>query len=251
MIVVMFSGGITSFEVLRRVQVSGEPFRVLFADTRIEDGDNYRFMADVERVLGVTIERVADGRTPWEVFKDHKFIGNTRVGICSDELKIRQCMLWIKANEPGATVALGLDWTEPHRIDGARRRWQAKGYGTLFPLADKPYMLKADYMAESRSLGIEPPRMYGLGFEHANCGGCCVKGGQGQWARALAVFPELYRWHEDQEEQTRKHIGSDVSVLRDRTNGETKPLTLREFRERIEAGKPPQDDLFSCTCMED
>jgi len=102
-----------------------------------------------------------------------------------------------------------------------------------------------------RSLGIEPPRMYSLGFEHANCGGCCVKGGQGQWARALAVFPELYRWHENQEEQTRKHIGSDVSVLRDRTNGETKPLTLREFREHVEAGKPPQDDLFSCTCMED
>ena len=76
-------------------------------------------------------------------------------------------------------------------------------------------------------------------------------GGQGQWAHLLAVMPERYAWHEEQEELTRQHIGSDVSILRDRRGGSTKPLTLRQLRERIEAGKAPQDDLFSCTCMED
>jgi len=247
-IVVMFSGGITSFEVLRRVRASGEPFRALFADTTIEDCDNYRFMADVERVLGVTIETVKDGRHIWEVFRDSRFIGNTRVDVCSRVLKREPCMRWLKANEPTATVALGLDWTEPHRIERAQARWRADGFGTLFPLADKPYMLKSDYMAEARRLGIDPPKMYALGFEHANCGGCCVKGGQGQWARARVAFPDRYDWHARQEELTRKHLGSNVTVLRDRIGGDTKPLTLAEFRDR---GGQPKDDLFSCACMEE
>lgn len=248
MIVVMFSGGITSFEVLRRVQLSGQAFRVLFADTTIEDEDNYRFMRDAQRVLGVTIETITDGRNIWEVFRDERFIGNTRIDVCSKILKRKPCLRWLKENEPGATVALGLDWTEPHRIKRAASRWKSDGFGVLFPLAHKPYMLKADYMAEARKLGIEPPRMYALGFEHANCGGCCVKGGQAQWALARRTFPERFAWHAEQEQITRDLIGQDVTVLKDRAGGDTKPLTLTEFSRR---GGEPKDDLFSCTCMEE
>jgi hypothetical protein len=150
---------------------------------------------------------------------------------------------------------LGFDWTELHRIDGrngkpgARQRWLDEGFVTEFPLTEKPHLMKSEYTDNARKLGIEPPRLYSYGFEHNNCGGACVKGGQGQWARMLVVFPERYAWHEEQEEMTRQVIGSDVAILRDRTNGDTRPLTLREFRQRIEAGAKPQDDLFSCSCM--
>lgn len=249
---VMVSGGVTSFEALRRtLAIHGHAATVpVFADTKIEDGDCYRFLDDIERELGVTLTRLADGRDIWQLFRDRKFIGNTRVDICSEVLKRDLIFDWLKVQPGEWTVVIGFDWTEPHRIDRARARWEAKGYTLWCPLADKPYLLKNDYTAQARSLGIEPPRLYAMGFEHNNCGGACVKGGQGQWKRLLDTLPERYRWHEEQEELTRQVIGKDVAVLRDRRGGELLPLTLRAFRERIEAGQPAQDDLFSCTCME-
>ena len=63
------------------------------------------------------------------------------------------------------------------------------------------------------------------------------------------TFPERYKWHEDEEEKTRSVIGKNVSILRDARGGKVKPLTLRKFRERIEAGESAEDDLFTCSCI--
>lgn len=249
MIVVMFSGGITSFEVLRRVQASGAPFRALFADTLMEDEDLYRFTADVERVLGVTIERVADGRTPWEVFRKRRFIAKHGTTICSQTLKRKVCVDWMRANEPDGVVALGLDWSEPKRIEVNRAIWDKAGFETVFPLAEAPYKFKAESMEAAHALGIKPPRLYALGFEHNNCGGGCVLGGQAQWAHLLWTMPDRYAQHEEQEELTRKHIGKNVAILRDRRGGKTVPMTLRQLRERIQSGGLPMDDAWSCSCM--
>lgn len=248
--VVMLSGGVTSFEALRRILIQpkdDERVVALFADTQIEDEDTYRFLADIERFWPIV--RIADGRNIWQVFRDEKFIGNHRVDICSRVLKRDLLDKWRRENMPEAVCVLGLDWSEPHRVERHKSRMELDGWKVEYPLCQKPYLLKAEYFSRCREFGIEPPRLYQYGFEHNNCGGACVKGGQGQWARLLATFPERYRWHEEQEELTRQVIGKDVSVLRDRSNGETKPLTLRDFRERIMRGQPPQDDLFSCNCM--
>lgn len=248
--VVMLSGGVTSFEALLRT-LKATPARevvALFADTLTEDDDLYRFLDDISRLVH-PVTRISDGRDIWQLFRDRRFIGNTRVDVCSQVLKRDLCRKWLKSNAPNTVLVLGFDWTEPHRIERSRARWGADGFDTEFPLARKPYLMKSEYMENARSIGIEPPRLYRYGFEHNNCGGACVKGGQGQWARLLATFPERYAWHERQEEITRQVINSDVAILRDRTNGDTRPLTLREFRERIEAGIKPQDNLFSCSCM--
>lgn len=48
-------------------------------------------------------------------------------------------------------------------------------------------------------------------------------------------------------------VGKDVSILRDRTGGTTKPLTLAALRQRIEE-QPDQLDLFDeggCGCFTD
>lgn len=249
MIVVMFSGGITSFEVLRRVQASGQPFRALFADVKMEDDDTERFTAAVERVLGVTIERTADGRNPWEVFRAKRFIAKHGKTICSHTLKRKRCVDWMKANEPNGVVAIGLDWSEPLRVERNRAAWKRSGFDTVFPLAEAPLQFKAEHMETAAKMGIDPPRMYKLGFEHNNCGGGCVLGGQAQWAHLWRTLPERYAWHEEQERLTRQHIGKNVSVLRDRRGGKTVPMTLEAFRIRLENGGTPMDSAWSCTCM--
>lgn len=61
-----------------------------------------------------------------------------------------------------------------------------------------------------------------------------------------------YAWHEAQEEKLREQVG-DFSVMTDRRgDGKKKPLTMRAFRERIEAGESfDRHDWGGCGCALD
>lgn len=177
---------------------------------------------------------ICEGRTPWEVFKDVRFIGNTRVDPCSKILKRDYLDKWRDANcTPAATVAyFGIDWTEEHRIERVRERiapWKAEA-----PLCDPPYLEKPQILELLATEGIAPPRLYGLGFPHGNCGGTCIKAGQAQFRLLLEKLPKHYEEWERQELGLRDYLGKDVSVLRDRRGGGTRAMTLKEFRLRLE-----------------
>ncbi|MFE9064848.1 hypothetical protein [Streptomyces violaceusniger] len=256
--VVMWSGGITSWAVARLVveRYGPENVTLLFADTLIEDEDLYVFNEKASAQLGVPITRVADGRDPWQVFEDKRWLGNTRIAQCSLELKLKVCRDWLEAStDPADTVLyVGIDWTETHRLPAIVKGWLP--WKTLAPLAEPPYRDKQQILAEARSVGLDIPRLYKLGFAHNNCGGACVKGGQAQWARLLAVFPERYARAEAAEEKMRRLLGKDVSILRDRTGGTTRPLTLATLRTRIEQDRTDQLsfdylDWGGCGCFTD
>lgn len=127
-----------------------------------------------------------------------------------------------------------------------------KGFAVEAPMTEAPYLTKDQLCAEVRRRGFEPPRLYALGFPHANCGGFCVKAGQAHFKRFLEVFPERYAAHEAKEEALRAALGKDASVMRDRRRGKSLPLTMRAFRERVEANETI--DLFDwggCGCAVD
>lgn len=255
--VVMWSGGITSWATARHViqQHGTASTTLLFADTNAEDPDLYRWNDEASKQLGVPITRVADARerTPMQVFEDKRWLGNTRLAQCALELKLKPCEDWLAGNPEltfdNTTLYVGLDWSEPQRIPGNRASWLP--WRTEYPLTEPPYWDKAQLFTQARDAGLEIPRLYELGFAHNNCGGGCVKGGVGQWTRLLKVFPELYARHEAFEQRMRTTLGKDVSILRDRTGGATKPLTLAALRQRIEE-QPDQLDLFDeggCGCF--
>ena len=264
--VVMFSGGITSWAVARRVAGchGAEEMTLLIADTHAEDQDLWRFAAHASEGIGVPLTTVEDGRDPWTVFEHEHYLGNSHIAPCSRLLKQVPCREWVEAHtDPADTVLyVGLDWSEPHRFEAVVRQWAP--WPVRFPLAGPPYHDKVFFLNQARSLGIEPPRLYGLGFPHNNCGGACVRAGQATWARLLEIFPERYRRNEENEERFRANHG-DFSILKDRRGGVTRPLTLRQLRERIEAeqagrGASPlfeitaaydADDWGGCGCMAD
>lgn len=252
--VVMFSGGAASWAAARRVvdRQGTDGVTLLFTDTKSEDEDLYRFLGDAERDLGIPVTRLADGRDIWQVFKDERFLGNSRADPCSRILKRALSRSWIEEHcEPSTTVIyLGMDWTETHRLDRARLAWSP--WVVEAPMIAPPYLLKADMLADLEGRGITPPRLYGLGFAHNNCGGGCVKAGRSHFVQLLAVFPSRYAEWEAGEEDVRQHIGADVSILRDRADGDTKPLTLRALREEVEAGtSQPMFDIGGCACFEE
>jgi hypothetical protein len=117
-------------------------------------------------------------------------------------------------------------------------------------MTEKPFMLKSDMLDWLLREGIEPPRLYKLGFPHNNCGGFCIKAGQAHFLHLLKTFPERFAYHEKKEQGLRKHLDADVSILRDRRGGVARNLTLKELRERHNSGDGQLDFLEwgGCGC---
>ncbi len=250
---IMFSGGIGSWATAKRVaQEHGTADMILlFADTRFEDQDLYRFLHEAAENIGAPLVTVSDGRTPWEVMRAERMIGNTKFDPCSKILKRHLLDKWRDAHcDPSNTILyFGIDWSEAHRLDVMRARvapWRGES-----PMCDLPHLTKQEIFDWLRREGIEPPRLYGLGFKHNNCGGACIKAGQGQWARLWRVFPDRYLQIEEWEQEMRALVG-DHAILRDRTGGKLKPLTLRAFRARLQAGEQVQHEQYGdqggCGC---
>lgn len=253
--VVMWSGGITSWATARLVieRHGKASTTLLFADTNAEDEDLHRWNTDATAELDMDLIRVADPqeRDPWQVFEDRRWLGNPRIAQCSHILKQEPCRSWLKANcDPASTTLyVGIDWSETHRIPGIVSKWLPWRVET--PLTEPPRRDKGQWFAAAHAAGLKIPRLYELGFVHNNCGGACVKGGQAQWIRLLKVFPERFARAEAHEQRMRDLLGKNVAILRDRTGGVTKPLTLTELRMRHEL-RPDQLDLLDwggCGCF--
>jgi hypothetical protein len=247
--VVMFSSGLASYAAALRVVQAypDQPVVLLFTDVKGanpsphagEDEDNYRFLQeagdDLARIGDVRLVWLRGAEDIWDVFRRRRFLGNTRLANCSEELKQKPASEWLAEHCPdpdATTVHIGLDWTEQHRVGPIRKAYAPRNVS--FPMMQAPYLAKPDMMALARARGIEPPRLYDLGMPHANCGGFCVRSGQAQFALLLRTMPERYAYHEEREQDLREYLDADVAILRDRTGGTVSPLTLRSFRERIE-----------------
>jgi len=123
------SGGLCSFWAWHRTVEKHGPLKTvpLFADTLIESKELYAFNEQCAKLLGTSIIRVSKEMTPWQLFRHEKMIGNNRLPICSTKLKREILNEWMVSNfeldsrqenfllEP-ATVVLGFDWTESHRV---------------------------------------------------------------------------------------------------------------------------------------
>lgn len=252
--IVMFSGGIASWAAAKRAVAKhgAQAVTLLFCDTLIEDEDLYRCLDAAADNVGAPLVKIAEGRTPWQVFYDERMLGNSRIDPCSKILKRELARKWLKANAPGATVVVGIDWTEPHRLEAIVGRYGAMGHPVEAPLMDSPLLTRTDLFRWWTDMGLTLPRLYQWSFSHNNCGGFCVKAGQGHFARLLKALPERYAYHEHHEQEFRAWIGKDVSILTDTTDGAKRPLTLRVLRERIEAGHQPDlFDIGGCGCFVD
>ena len=255
---VQFSTGIGSAEVAFRVQDLATPddrLVLLTADTMVEDEDNWRFAHEVVAKLSPRWEWVVirDGRTPMQVGRDQRCVPNDRMAVCSKILKRQALDKWIKHNckPDDSIIYLGFDWTEPHRHERAAPLWEP--YTIDSPLMREPYIEKFALLQKYRDSGIEPPRLYSVGFSHANCGGACVRGGQAAWKMLLDWNRDRFLEWENEEEATRTYLNKDVAMLKETKQGKTTPLTLRKFRERLE-DQPKmfdKDDWGTCGCFMD
>lgn len=254
----MFSGGASSAYVAYQMALThGKENSILFfTNTLWEDEDNYRFMDEIAEYIGLEVTERIDGRTPEEVFFDTKFLGNSRLARCSEELKVRQTIIFLEElrdeHNLEPILYFGIGPHESHRADNLRNFYEhypLEPVETRFPMIET---FREDVDAKSiieNEWGIKLPRMYELGFSHANCAGRCVRGGFQHYAQLYSVWPDQYALQEEMEEDFRKHFDKNVSILKK----DGLPYTLKEYRKRLETEGVEkflkvQDDTVPCVC---
>jgi hypothetical protein len=218
----------------------------------MEDEDLYRFLHEAHASIGGQLVTLCDGRTPWQVYEKERYIGDSRIDPCSKILKRKLLDKWRNENcDPEtSTFYVGIDWTEKHRLDRLQKLVAPWRYEA--PLLAPPYTTKWMLLAELKEDGIEPPRLYKMGFAHNNCGGFCCKAGHSHFRHLLATMPDRYRYHEEQEARLRG-LGINGAILKTQVGGIRRKITLREFREAIESDTQgnlfEEDDLAAgCGC---
>ena len=105
--------------------------------------------------------------------------------------------------------------------------------------------------------GIKVPELYKLGFAHNNCGGFCFRAGIGHFKHLLETKPDLYKFHEDKEQELREYLGrDDISILRRTKNRQKYNITLKKLREELESQHVQLSiedllDIGGCGCFVD
>lgn len=202
---------------------------------------------------------IVEGRDPWEIYRDERFLGNSQRDPCSKVAKRQMLDRWRAAHcDPATTISyFGIGTGERHRYDdgeghGIRPIMAAKGWRAEAPLIDRPEgdTHPSIYM---RRVGIKPPRLYSWS-SHNNCGGMCCKAGQGHWRKRLQFMPERFWYDAVMEAKIAAYLDGNFTFLRDRRGGKTTPITLIDFGVRTAADPgftlgPIEEGDDGCGCM--
>lgn len=271
--IIFFSGGLASFATAHYVK---ENFRednilLLFTDTQWEDYDLYRFIYEVSDKLELPMLILKQGFNPLELMKKDNFLYNSRIARCSIALKVNPARRFIKKgkltkihewynkeylkseNFDNPILYYGIGFDEAHRTHAIEKNWQP--YKSEFPLVDN----HIDTNKLLKQYDIEKPRLYKLGFTHNNCGGRCIKGGQGHWIQLLEKDYSAFQEMRDFEQMmngvinAKKGTNEIYAFLKKTENGITRPYQLKEL-EKDYREKPKQLDIFdfgTCGCFVD
>lgn len=254
--VVSVGGGISSTWLLvdRVIAKYGkENVTAVICPVANEHADVWRLVAAVESKYGIMIERIGKSYSIWDIFFNEGMMGNVFVDPCSRILKREKMAAYMKANfNPDETVLhVGITADEIDRMLAIKANWKRQGYTVNAELADEPTLARDVLIQMCEAEFGFIPLMYRQGMKHNNCGGFCIKAGKGQMARLLWYDRKTYLEHETMELLHQQIFNHTNTIMRDELARKgirsVAPLTLREFRARIETrwrGMLPGFDPF-------
>lgn len=193
-IVVWFSCGAASAVAAKKtIEKYGRDFRVRVVNNPVkeEDEDNLRFLKDVEKWLGVTIEFASNSKFPEcsavGVWDKRKYMSGPTGAPCTVELKKVARQQWEKENESHWHV-LGFTSDEVHRHE----RFTSSERENVIPVLIDEGLSKRDCFKILEEAGIELPRIYKLGYPNANCIGCVKASSPTYWNHVRKMHPEVF-----------------------------------------------------------
>jgi hypothetical protein len=164
--IVSFSTGVPSAITAYLVCKQHPDAIVLFADTKIEDHDNYRFYKDVERLIGKKIVYLTGDKNPYQIANEegYAYIPNQLTATCTRKAKIEIIKSFMRN---GDILYIGMTNSESsnRKLDAPIKNWAKVGVEVKYPLID----MNIDAHALADELGLKKPRMYDMEYTHANC----------------------------------------------------------------------------------
>jgi len=167
----------------------GPGVEVVYCDTsRNEHPDNARFMADVERWLGVKVSFLSSEKfkTVEEVFAKQRYMAGPHGAPCTVALKKVPRFKWQRADD---IHVFGYTVDEARRIKNFEKN--NPDMVLSWVLRDGCITKKMCYQVLTKA-GIALPAMYLLGYKNNNCLGCVKATSPGYWAKIKRDFPQVY-----------------------------------------------------------
>ena len=163
---------------------------IAYCDTGSEDEDNRRFYEDCERWFGRPITRLKNERyrDTWDLWEKRAYLSGVRGAPCTKALKVEPRLAF---QQPGDTHVFG------YTADGSdikRAMHLRETYPELhirFPLIAWG-LTKANCLELLHKAGIQPPRVYAMGFPNANCIPCVKATSPNYWALVRKEFPQEF-----------------------------------------------------------
>ena len=238
--VVHFSCGAASAVAAKLSVAKGGDVAVVNAFVAEEHEDNRRFLADVEKWLGLPIVVLKDakyGASAYEVFRRSRYTKGMYGAPCRAAVKGDVLDAW---SLPTDIPIIGYTAEEQDRADSFLEHTP----DAEFPLIDAG-LDKGACLAMVERAGIVLPQMYRMGYANANCIGC-VKGGAGYWNKIRRDFPDRF----EEMAQIEDQIGPSSFLMRDRKTGVR--FSLRQLDPSAGRHDAPVPDCgFACTRAEE
>lgn len=182
--IIFYSGGKSSFTVAHLVKerYPNDNIVLYFTDTLWEDEDLYRFIFEGADKLELPLLIHSKRQTPIELMYESKIVFSSRLGLCSQILKMKVSSDFIRegikpeyeqwynkdklldadfTNNP--VLYFGISWDEAHREADIRKNWAP--YDVEMPLMEEVIDNSEILLLHN----IKEPRLYEHGFAHNNC----------------------------------------------------------------------------------
>lgn len=190
--IIWWSTGCAS-AVMTRLMLRSKPNAIIArCETNNEDPDNYRFEADVMRLLGrkVTLLKSEKYDNVWDVWQDRRYMAGIDGAPCTVEMKIAPRLAF---QTPTDIHVFGYtaDGTDVERF--VRLQANYPELRVHAPLIHSG-ITKAATLAMVQSWGIALPRSYAMGFQNANClqTGCVKATSPDYWSLYRLRFPDNF-----------------------------------------------------------
>jgi hypothetical protein len=193
-IVVWFSCGAASAVAAKKtIELYGDTHTVRVVNNPVieEDEDNTRFLLDVEKWLGITIERCTNAHYPEAsavvVWNKRNYMVGVKGAPCTVQLKKEARYQWESINNPDYHV-LGFTSEEL----GRHKRFKLMERDSILPVLIEHNITKQQCIDILLEAGINPPRVYEMGYPNANCIGCVKATSATYWNHVRNMHPYVF-----------------------------------------------------------
>jgi len=156
-----------------------------------------RFLSDIAKWCQVDIERCVNENYPScsaaDVWDDKQYMSGVAGAPCTLELKREARRQWESRNKCDWHV-LGFTCDEIDRYT----KFASRERGNVIPVLIDDGITKEDCFEIIAAAGIQPPRIYSMGYPNANCIGCVKATSATYWNHVRKMHPLAFKARAEQ-----------------------------------------------------